>query len=193
LERNPTLTPDGLTIYFESDRSGESSDIYVADRNQLSAQFGAARLAQPVSTKRNDVPGAVSAFTNTFYFSADRLGGPGLENIYQAERQGGDAFAETFLISSIDSDDSNVAPAPSSDELTLYFSSNRDSPDLKYDVYRARREARGGLYGLPLKVPELSSSASDMVAWLSSDECRILLTRETPLGSGHVALLTAVR
>jgi hypothetical protein len=193
LERKPTLTPDGLTIYFESDRSGESSDIYVAERAERGAPFGVPRLAEPVSTGRDDVPGAVSLQTNSLFFSADRIDGPGKENVYRAARLAGDAFAETFLISSIDSDSSNVAPAPSSDELTLYFSSNRDSVDLSYDVYRARRMSLEGFYDLPLPVPELSSNGSDIVAWLAADECTILLTRESPLGSGHVSLFMAKR
>ncbi len=193
LERKPVLTPDGLTVFFESDRSGDTSDIYVAERASLDDQFGEARVVVELSTPRNDAPGAMSA-GNTLYFTAVRIGGEGNENLFRAARKPDGSFSERFLISSVDSDGSNVAPAVSSDERTLFFSSNRDNPkELNHDIYRAHRPEKDQLFALPEPVPELNSSGSDIVAWVSLDECTLLFTRELVPGSGHFQLFMAQR
>jgi len=193
IERKPVLTMDGLSLFFESDRLGETSDIFLAERALVGGKFGDARLVTEVSTPRNDAPGSMSV-ANTLYFTAVRMGGEGTENLFQAARNGDGTFSERYLISSVDSDGSNVAPAISSDELTLYFSSNRDNrEDQNHDVFRARRPASDKLFGLPLAVAELNSNSSDIVTWVSLDECRLLLTRETAPGTGRFNLLLAER
>lgn len=49
LDSSPWFSPDGLTLYFESDRGG-TSDLYIARRAQRSDAFGAPELIAELST-----------------------------------------------------------------------------------------------------------------------------------------------
>jgi Tol biopolymer transport system component len=55
----PTLTPDGLTIYFSSDRGGAGLDIYTATRSAMSSAFGVPQLASGAFNTAQDDLGAV--------------------------------------------------------------------------------------------------------------------------------------
>jgi hypothetical protein len=193
IERRPVLTRDGLTIFFESDRLGDSSDIFMAERKSSRDAFGTAQRVEQVSTRRNDVPGSLSYDGLTLFFSADRLGGPGAENLYFAKRTQAADFADEFLISSVDSDGSNITPLAGADELTLYFSSNREQQDSgHYVLHYAHREKPSGFYGLPQPVPGLSDR-STLGAWISSDQCTLLLERELSAGGRDYKLYFARR
>lgn len=66
-----SLSPDGLSIAFTSNRTG-NFDIYVASRPSKSAAFGSpVRLPAPISTSANDsCPTLVQG--NRIFFSSDR-------------------------------------------------------------------------------------------------------------------------
>jgi Tol biopolymer transport system component len=66
-----SLSPDGLTIAFTSNRTG-NFDVYVATRANKSLRFGSpSRLPSPISTAANDsCPTLVQG--NRIFFSSDR-------------------------------------------------------------------------------------------------------------------------
>ena len=66
-----SLSPDGLTIAFTSNRTG-NFDVYVATRSSKAVGFGApTRLPAPISTASNDsCPTLIHG--NRMYFSSDR-------------------------------------------------------------------------------------------------------------------------
>lgn len=85
----PTLTADGNTMYFVSDRDGinSKSDIYVVYKT--GKQWGAAKkLPMTVNTKSNETTPFISADGRFLFFSSDGHNGMGGYDIYVTENQG---------------------------------------------------------------------------------------------------------
>lgn len=85
-----TLTADGNTMYFVSDRKGEksSSDIYVVERNGKS--WGTATpLPMTINTTGRETTPFISADGRYLFFSSDGHLGMGGLDVYVVENKGG--------------------------------------------------------------------------------------------------------
>jgi hypothetical protein len=83
----PTLSRDGLTIYFESTRTG-NGDIYMASRSALGQPFAAPTLVSELSEGPSDTDGDpdLSRDGLTIYMSSTRPTGVGANDMYVATR-----------------------------------------------------------------------------------------------------------
>jgi Tol biopolymer transport system component len=83
----PTLSADGLTIYFSSTRAGGSGDydIWVAKRGSTTGTFGEPRPVAELNGPFRDAPGYVSTDGCRLYFDARRVEG-GTTDLYLAEK-----------------------------------------------------------------------------------------------------------
>ena len=85
----PTLTDDGNTMYFMSDRDGDKSqsDIYVV--NKVGRNWGSAKkLPMTVNTKNNETTPFITPDGRFLFFSSDGLKGMGDYDIYVTENKG---------------------------------------------------------------------------------------------------------
>ena len=86
-----SLAPDGLTLYFASDRGGGvgQRDVWVTNRPSRSRPFGKPRnLGRPVNTRGFEATPHLSADGRTLLFLSDRPGGVGFMDLWQARRVG---------------------------------------------------------------------------------------------------------
>ena len=78
----PTVTADGITMYFSSRRFGSmgdsSEDIYVSYKNVEGSWTPPRNLGEPINTRFNERSPFISADGNTLYFSSN--GHPGFGN-----------------------------------------------------------------------------------------------------------------
>ncbi|RLB60878.1 MAG: hypothetical protein DRI90_12670 [Deltaproteobacteria bacterium] len=141
-DRDPTLSADGLTVYFTSDRPGGagSDDIWTAQRSGPSAPFGTAQLVSVASTSVADANPALSSDGLALYFDTSASGGAGERDIWVVTR---DSLAAPFgamqNIGVPNTSDGDFDPAISADGRTLYFASNRLSGSGGGDLWRATR------------------------------------------------------
>lgn len=85
-ERSPYLTPDGLTIYFSSDRDSTMAgvnDIYVATRPSLTQPFGTPAPVSELNTANDDDDPWISTDGRILLMTSDRSGN---YEIYEARR-----------------------------------------------------------------------------------------------------------
>ncbi len=69
-DRSPVVTPDELTLYFATDRSGGSDyDIYVATRQSKSVAFGNKTDVAELNTTNNEIPSWISDDGCRMYFT----------------------------------------------------------------------------------------------------------------------------
>jgi hypothetical protein len=81
------LSPDGLVLFFESDRPGGlgAYDLWMTRRQNRQDSWGPpVNVGSPVNTIGEDGLGAVSADGRTLYFSSDRPGGWGSFDMWRA-------------------------------------------------------------------------------------------------------------
>jgi hypothetical protein len=125
-ESQLTITPDGKTIYFVSNRAGDgSADIYVAHMDDEGVWSPPEKLGAPINSPSLQ-SGPFIAPGNVLYFSSDRPGGFGGYDFY-ASRLGNDGVWSTprNLGAPINSaKDERFLSLPAANDR-LYFSSNR--------------------------------------------------------------------
>ena len=110
-DRSPQLSPDGAKIAFDSDRSGEGMEIWVAHADGSGVVQMTNRLGRLQGTPRWSPDGRWIAF--------DSRGQDGHQHIYVINASGGRPRRIPFEPS-----DENV-PSWSRDGKWIYFSSNR--------------------------------------------------------------------
>ena len=142
-DQHPAISPDGLSLYFHSDRTGNidgsvagTSDIWVAHRTSAASPWGAPiNLGPIVNSTTNDTAPYLSPDGKSLYFGSDRTGGCGLRDIWVSHRTdvavdlgAGGWESPTNLgctINSAQNDDGpNVFVNPVNGQTTLYHYSN---------------------------------------------------------------------
>lgn len=75
-ETNPFLTPDGLELYFDSNRPGDAGDddLWLASRESLDGQLGEPEPLRELNTQAREMDPWVSPDRRVIVFSSDRNG-----------------------------------------------------------------------------------------------------------------------
>jgi Tol biopolymer transport system component len=174
----PSLPADGLSIYFESNRTG-SYQVYVATRATLVAAFSAPALVANLGAS-NGQPFILPDGSALYLYPASGTAG----DIFRAGLGAGGAFDAPVAISTVNTPSIEYMPTPTPDELILYFASNRaDSPAKgDYDIWVAKRASRTANFDPPVNVQELNTAAEEFPGWISPDNCRMYFSRKGASG-----------
>jgi beta-lactamase regulating signal transducer with metallopeptidase domain/Tol biopolymer transport system component len=129
-EGSLSLSADGLTLFFGSDREGGlgSYDIWVAKRATPSAPWDEpVNLGPNVNSKSSDARPCISSNGLVLFFGSLRPGGPAARNIYISTRSTTDSpwNPAICLGSPVNNGALNDYPSISTDGSTLYFATNR--------------------------------------------------------------------
>jgi hypothetical protein len=133
-EASPMLSHDGHRLYFHSGRPGGfgGADLYVSRRYNKRDDLGwqaAENLGSGVNTAaqeqqpcifEDDVTGIV-----TLYFTSNRPGGLGGNDIYASELQPDETFRPAILVAELSSPANDGGPTIRRDGLEIIFPSNR--------------------------------------------------------------------
>lgn len=166
---NPTVTGDGLTLFFDSTRAG--AHIYVATRSSTVATFGAPSQAANINSGSADVQPFVTSDGGELWFTSNRPGGLGSYDIYRSAKAG-NAFGTPEAVVALNSASDEILPVLSADKLTVYFASNRAGGPGLTNIWTAHRSTATDGFPTPTLVTELSSNAIDYPGWISPDNCR---------------------
>ncbi len=150
IEYAPTITADGRTLYFVSDRPGGigGHDFwYTTKAGRLDTIFTPpVNLAEPVDTDQNEGVASIAADGQTIFFTGcDRNDGLGDCDLYEAELEGTE-WKNVRNVEEINSSAWDSQPALSSDGKTLYFVSTREGamgPEGDADIYVTTKGSDG--------------------------------------------------
>jgi serine/threonine protein kinase len=87
-DANPSISTDGLMLFFNSDRPGGFGrfDLYVSTRPTLTAPWeNAVNLGPQVNTPYDDKGASTNADGSVLYFHSNRPGGIGADDLYQVD------------------------------------------------------------------------------------------------------------
>ncbi len=175
-ERDSVVSNDGLSLYFSSDRptndSGElqSWNIFVASREAIAEPFGKAiNIGPGVNSAYNDHSASLSPDGLTMYFSSDRPGGCGGQDLYFSRRtDSGDpaSWSEpVHLGCKINSELDEICPIFSGDPATnlglLYFSRDVGPDEIDFDLYVTQFVMDALEFEEPLPLNELNTPTND--------------------------------
>ena len=174
------VSPDGLELYFNSDRTG-SSDLWMAARATLHEEFGEPRrIDEPLSSAAVESAPCLSADGRDLYFASTRPGVGGFDLYVTHRNEKGEPFGEPRPLALNTAADES-SPTISSDGLLLYFLSNRGGSLGGYDIWLAWRSSDDEEFGAvePLGQP-ISSPQDEWAPFLSLDGSTLFFGRGDP-------------
>jgi Tol biopolymer transport system component len=167
-EGGPELSLDGHRLYFQSNRPGGygDMDIYVSRRHNKRDDFGW-RLPDDLGAGVNssfsdtapcifedDATGAI-----TLYFTSNRPGGFGLDDIYASTLQADETFSPADLVEELSSAFQDRQPAIRRDGLEIFLGSTRPGTLGNVDLWVATRPSTSDPWSVPVNLgPTVNTS-----------------------------------
>ncbi len=188
----PTISGDGLSLYFGSQRSGGygMADIWVTTRATISDPWGkAVNLGPTINTATDDVELCISADGLSLYIDSFREGGYGSTDIWVSKRETlSDPWTEPVNLGpTINTEASESAPSISADGRVLFFSdffAPRPGGHGGPDIWMATRVSVSDPWGEPVNLgPAINTSEMDLHPSISADGSTLYFTSSRP-GSG---------
>jgi hypothetical protein len=124
----PTLTADGLTLFFRSDRFGGQGDedIWTVSRASSTGPFSNATNFTQLNTFQSESAVSLRSDGLEIFFASERFGTEGDDDVWMAERATlSDAFSNVRNVSEVNGFAQDTDPALSSDGTELFFASSR--------------------------------------------------------------------
>lgn len=168
-------TADGIEMFLPLKRVGGCGgvDIWTATRPTVDDPWGAAvNLGSVVNSSTSDTMPWISADGLELYFSSDRLGGYGSQDLYVTTRESvHDPWSEpTNLGPAVNSEAWDTRASLSPDGLLLFFDSHRPGGYGHLDMYVARRATHSDPWEQPVNVgPVVNATSAEELPLVSPD------------------------
>lgn len=201
-DENPTLSADGLSLYFISDRPGGVGgvDVWVTRRDSRSSPWEApVNLGPPVNTSFTDGAPSLSPDGHLLFIHSNRPGSLGGNDIWVAHRSGSkdedDWETPVNLGTDVNTTDDEQGPdyVASDGGGALYF--NRGNQAVQQsDLYRVGLHRDGSTEGPAQPLTELNAAGfNDAAPTLRPDAREILFWSTRPGGLGGVDIWGSTR
>jgi len=199
MDATPSLSADGLSLYFSSTRSGGRADLWVTTRATVSDPWDPpVDLGITINSAYTDDTPSISRDGLTLYFSSWRScpGWLGSMDLWIATRETIDEQwgAPTHLGPTINSSSLDWSPSISSDGLELFMSSNRPSSE-DSELWVARRKKTDDPWPEPVNLgPPVNSPSIEATPSISADGLLLFFQSTRPGGyGGPVDIWVAMR
>ena len=189
LDQRCTISKDGLSLYFGSNRPGavgttEGSDLYVTQRATVNDPWGSPQKVTALCSAGDDNAPTFSPDGHWVYFGSDRPGGSGGMDIWAAHRQDKD---DDFgwdtpvnlgpILNSPQNDDGPTYFEDETGAVSLYFNSQRPGGQGDYDIYVSQATGDDHLsFGPATNVTEINSPRRDTRTTISRDGLELFIT-----------------
>jgi Tol biopolymer transport system component len=169
------ISADGLSLYFDSERSGGSggADLWMATRASISDPWiNPLNLGPAVNSPTFDLGPSVSGDGLELYFGSIRPGGSGDWDIWVSTRAStSDAWGQAVNLGpTVNSSVTDGQPFITPDGLALLITSNRPGGYGDWDIWITKRTSRGDDWGTPVNLgPSLNTAAGESEPYISAD------------------------
>ncbi len=189
-DAGPTISADGCTIYFGSERAGGYGDydVYVATRESTDSEWGpAVNLGPSVNTAYLDGPWSISADGLSLYLVSNRAGGYGDFDLWVTKRATtatpwGTPVNLGPTVNTIYADND---PSISADGLSLYFDSTRPGGYGTSDLWVTTRTNLSAPWGPAVNLGlTVNCSYSEYQPSISADGLLLFFASNRPDGLG---------
>jgi beta-lactamase regulating signal transducer with metallopeptidase domain len=190
IDGGPCISPDGLSLYLDSDRSGGSGsvDIWVTTRTSTEDNWGnPTNLGPSVNSSSWDWGQSISADGLQLYFTSNRPGGSGGQDMYVISRTANDEpWGEPVNLGpTLNSSAGDQFPHVSADGLLLFFGSNRSGGYGSWDLYVARRATTMDPWEPPVNLgPMVNGTAGEDGPKVTTDGSMLYFHSNRPGGFG---------
>ncbi|MCX5638296.1 MAG: hypothetical protein NTX52_11485, partial [Planctomycetota bacterium] len=179
-DAHPYISPDGLILYFASDRNG-AYQLFRATRQSLDAPFGNLEHLSFFDSPDSSVQYPfLSSDGSAFYFGKWKSGE--FMDIYVSYLYT-PKWSEPVPVTEVNTEYPEGVQFLSFDWLTLYFA--RGPTDISHylRIYEARRDKPFGPFTSIREISELNESATNVLCpWVSPDNLRMYYHTESSIG-----------
>lgn len=193
------ISADGLSIFFDSNRSGGYGDwdVWVTTRETVDGEWGApVNLGLSVNTSAWDGVPSVSRDGLTLLLSSNRPGGSGDWDLWMTTRETKDHswVAPVNLGPMVNSPSTDWSPYICPDGLELYFASTRAGGVGGYDLWMTTRTTPQDDWSPPVNLgPGINSSADEFTPSICCDGLCLFFCSLRPGGYGNRDIWVATR
>lgn len=187
-EIDPDVSPDGLLLYFSSDRGGDGPRLYAARRAARTLPWEAPVELSGLGTSTEDTGPSVDP-TSPFMVFASLRGGAADPHLFTASRL--DALITWTAVapmSGVNSDRQDENPALFDTALSLIFSSRRTMKGATSDLFETSRSTAS----VPFTNPAIPLDSLNLLedwegdAWVSQDGHHILFVSDRNAGISQI-------
>jgi hypothetical protein len=189
IEQHPTISKDGLRLYFASDRPGTMGglDLWVSQRASAEDPWGApVNLGPHINSPANDLAAAFTRDGHWMYYHTNGRGGCGGAELFAVRRHDKDddfgwGVAKN-LGCQVNSPSDDAGPTLWEDDvtgvLTMLFTSKRPGGPGDFDLYVTTRAGDDAEWSAPVLVPELSGPFRDTRTTISRDMLTLFMSSD---------------
>ena len=174
-DSGPSISSDGLLLYFSSTRSGGhgDDDLWVTTRTAISEPWGSpVNLGSTVNSSAWDFDPSISSDGLELYFTSNRAGSYGFVDIWVTTRETiEDDWSEPVNLGAVvNSTTFTQTPSISADGLILFFESDRTGGVGVNDIWMTKRATTNGSWGEPVCLGQpVNSSGYEKMPDISAD------------------------
>ena len=185
-DRGARLSTDGLKLYFDSERPGGYgvSDIWLTTRETEDDDWlPPVNLGPNVNSMYHEMDVNISADGLSLYFASNRPGGYGDYDIWVSTRNTtSDPWSEAVnLGSSVCTPSRELGPSISSDDLSLYFQSDRPDGLGGRDLWVTVRAKTSDPWGPAVNLgPTVNTSSADKCPGITTDGLTLIFSSDRP-------------
>ncbi|MFO7863993.1 MAG: OmpA family protein [Salinivirgaceae bacterium] len=169
------------------------ADIYQSRVDRKGEWSDPTPLGETINTEFDEGAPCTNEKANTLYFTSIRENKDGdmVTQIYQSKKSGID-WGEAQLVQVFESDSIMVAhPAISSDELQLFFVSDKSGGQGQKDIWVTKRESPTGSWGAPENLgPQINTKGNDVFPYMHKDGT-LYFASDGHIGMGGLDLFMA--
>jgi Tol biopolymer transport system component len=198
-DSDPCVSADGRTLLFDSERPGGcgGKDLWMSTRSGTRRPWGRPiNLGLTVNSSHSDCSPWLSGDGRTLYFSSDRPGGRGGQDLYCAAVRPPESPPDTVALlngwrvgkpvnlgAMVNSAGNDVTNCVSSDGRTLVFASDRPGGSGLYDLWWCKKRTADQRWSRPVNLgAAVNHSRHDTSPALSIDGLALVLTSLRPGG-----------
>ena len=202
-ENMPALSLDGKTMFFNGSNRPDvfgGADIYMMTRTDPNNDFGwtaPVNLGAVINTTAHEAgAGYFENPTNgtaILYFTSNRTGGLGGEDIYQSTRNANGTFNAPTNVAALNSASLDRNSAIRRDGLEIFFTSERGGGLGERDIWVSTRASISAPWNPPVNLAVVNSTGADQMPSLSPDGAILYFDSDRNGGIGGADLYAAVR
>jgi len=179
----PSISADGLSLYFASDRPGGAgdSDLWITTRPTIEKEWGEpVNMGRTINSTFKEENPCISADGLELYFASNRKGGYGGHDIWVTRRQSKyDVWGiPTNLGPTINTDMMDISPCVTADGLSLYMASYQRDGMGCYDLFVAERATTENPWSESVRLgPNVNFTYNDVVPSVSANGLTLFYAR----------------
>jgi hypothetical protein len=196
---DPTITGDGLELYFTSERGGAATgyaDVYVTTRASLASGWSAPTPVIELNSTDEDQSPGITPDGLTIYFSSRRpslIGGMSANTWVSTRPDRASPWAAPALVQEVSTTFDEFEPQPDATNTHLVFYRLIDATNR--EIFVATRQSAALPWGTPVLIAEINTPGIERAAFLAADGLAIWFSsdRMSTTGPGINDLYIATR